>query len=157
MLTQWAVKHGIPATALDDLKRLVGIDEAEVVLPSIVKTEADVMALARIEASRAGARLFRNNVGAAYTDNGDFIRYGLANDSAKLNVVIKSSDLIGIRPVLITPNFVGHTIGQFIARECKAPGWTFAGTERERAQLRFIELVISLGGDAKFICGGFSK
>src|SRR6185437_4671449 len=99
-----------------------------------LKSEAGILSEIRLEASEHGARLWRNNVGATYTDKGDFIRYGLANDSMQLNQAIKSADLIGIRPVLITQDHVGQIIGQFISREIKKPGWRYTGNNRERAQ-----------------------
>jgi hypothetical protein len=48
---------------------------------------------------------------------------------------------------------VGYTIGQFVSREIKIPGWKFQNTEREQAQLKWAELIISLGGDACFTTG----
>ena len=116
-------------------------------------SEAGILSDIRLEASELGARLWRNNVGATYTPNGQFIRYGLANDSAATNKTIKSADLIGIRPILITPQHVGLTIGQFVSREVKAPNWRYSGNERELAQLRWAELILSLGGDACFTIG----
>jgi len=106
----------------------------------------------RMEASRQGMKLFRNNVGAGTLDNGSFVRWGICNDSASLNAKMKSSDLIGIKPVLITQGMVGHKVGQFIAREVKRPGWKYAGNAREKAQLRFIEWAVSMGADARFTC-----
>lgn len=152
-LEQWAIKWGAPYAALEDLRRDFGcINTDPTPLPK-GNNEAAVQAKVRLEASRAGARLWRNNVGATMDDRGNFIRYGLANDSKQMNEVIKSSDLIGIRPVLITPQHVGHTFGQFIAREVKEPSWNFSGTNRERAQLKFLELIKSMGGDACFATG----
>lgn len=98
-------------------------------------------------------RLWRNNVGGTYTEEGSFLRYGLANDSKQMNDAIKSHDLIGIRPVLIEQHHVGKIIGQFVSREVKAAGWKYRGTKREEAQLRWAELIASLGGDACFANG----
>ena len=111
-----------------------------------VDSEANAQATIRLEASKKGLRLWRNNVGASIDDRGNFIRFGLANDSKRMNEVIKSSDLIGIRPL----NVGGRIIGQFVAREVKPPGWQYSGTKREIAQLAFLELVASFGGDATF-------
>lgn len=116
-------------------------------------TESDIQALVRKEASDLGGRLWRNNVGHCTDSRGNHIRYGLCNDSAQLNAVCKSSDLIGIRPVVITPGMVGSTVGVFVAREVKRQGWKYRGTDREKAQLAFLELVLSLGGDAAFCTG----
>ncbi len=116
-------------------------------------SEAALQNLVKLEASNKGCRLWRNNVGAAYMKDGSFIRYGLANDSATLNREIKSADLIGIRPVLITPDMVGTILGQFLSREIKASGWKYTGTDREKAQLAWAELILSLGGDAAFAVG----
>lgn len=114
--------------------------------------EADAQALVRLAASRAGVPLWRNNVGAA-TVNGAFLRWGLANETPGMNAVIKSGDLIGIRPVLICPAHVGMVIGQFVSREVKPPGWIYRGIGRERAQQKWADLVTGLGGDAAFTTG----
>ena len=115
--------------------------------------EATVQNLVRLEASRKGCRLWRNNVGATYTRDGAFLRYGLANESSAVNKELKSADLIGIRPIVITKEMVGMTIGQFVSREIKASNWRYTGNERERAQLQWAELILSLGGDATFAVG----
>jgi len=81
------------------------------------------------------------------------VRFGLGNESSALNARFKSSDLIGWRPVLITPDMVGKIIAQFMARECKYEGWTYHGSEREKAQKAFIDLVVAEGGDACFATG----
>lgn len=81
------------------------------------------------------------------------VRYGLANDSKQANDALKSGDLIGIRRVIISPDMVGHTIGQFVSRECKAPGWKFTGSGREAAQSAWAILVRNYGGDAAFTTG----
>lgn len=116
-------------------------------------TESDIQTRIRLEASRKGIKLWRNNVGVLMDRNGRPVRYGLANDSAQLNAVIKSSDLIGIKPVVITAEMVGKIMGQFVAREIKASNWIYKDTDREKAQQAFIDLINSLGGDAAF-CNG---
>lgn len=148
-LTQWAVRHGISTEALAELTGIV-IDPQST---PTGQSEAAVQQLVRLEASRLGMRLFRNNVGACKDETGRVIRYGLCNDSAQMNKAVKSSDLIGIRPVIITPDMMGHTIGQFVAREVKRPGWSYRGTDREVAQQAFGQLVLKLGGDFKFCTG----
>lgn len=101
-------------------------------------------------AAKKGWRLWRNNSGAVTTEDGRHIRFGLANTSAQLNKKIKSSDLVGIAPTLITPEHVGQTLGVFVSIEVKREGWQYKGTPREVAQLRWLELVAALGGIAYF-------
>lgn len=146
-LLEWQRKHGITADALADLAAIVGLDA-----PRSTKgtPEARVQDEARLLASKMGWRLFRNNVGVLKDERGVPVRYGICNDSPAMNKRIKSSDLIGIRPVVITPDMVGSTIGQFVAREVKKAGWKYKGTEHEQAQLAFGTLIIGLGGDFKF-------
>lgn len=79
------------------------------------------------------------------------IRYGLGNDSAKLNKSFKSSDLIGIWPVTVTPEMVGQTLGVFFAVEVKAPGWKFRQSDKRAvAQQNFLTWVSRHGGVAMF-------
>lgn len=114
-------------------------------------SEAAVINKVKLEASKKGIRIWRNNVGAVYSaDTKSFIRFGLANESKPMNMHIKSGDLIGIRPVTITMDMVGKTIGQFVSREAKHGNWQYKGTEREIAQQRWIDLINSMGGDAAF-------
>lgn len=117
-------------------------------------SENYVQSLVRLEAGRKGLKLWRNNVGVlTNAETGQPVRYGLANDSKQLNASIKSGDLIGWRPVAITSAMVGTKIAQFVSRECKRPNWSFAGTDREKAQLRWAEVVNADGGDAAFCIG----
>jgi len=151
MLDEWARKWMISPAALEELKLLFGVSEA--ITPTNKLSEGGVQSLVRLEASVKGARLWRNNVGATYTDDGNFLRFGLANDSTDLNKILKSSDLIGIRPRVVTPAMVGVTIGQFLSREIKPHNWKYRGTDREVAQLNWIKLINSFGGDASFATG----
>jgi len=166
-LNLWAQKWGVSLEALDDLRRLMGAVNTDPNPATAGESESEIMVRVRLEASRVGARLARNNVGAipsklkhtcpkchAYIEVPQRpMRFGLFNDSQKMNETIKSSDLIGIRSELITPNMVGHIFGRFVAREVKHGAWRYTGTPREVAQLRFIELINSMGGDASFARG----
>ena len=151
-LHTWATRWNISPAALIDLRNRLIADIPTPTDPAVT-SEAAVQSAVRLEASRSGCLLFRNNVGAGLMDTGSFVRFGLANDSAQLNARLKSADLIGIRPVVITSCMVGRTIGVFLSREVKAAGWKYRGTEREQAQLRWAELIISMGGDAAFAVG----
>lgn len=151
-LNIWAARHGVTPAALAELRGLLTAPAYDPP-PIPGESEAAVLVRVRLEASAGGGVLWRNNVGAVCDPCGGFLRYGLANDSRQLNERLKSSDLIGLRPVVITPQHVGGVIGQFVAREVKAGSWRYAATPRERAQLRFLETVIALGGDACFACG----
>lgn len=154
-LLRWAEAHRITPRALDELCLILASAPHDVpaTLSGAVGTEARVVSELRLEASQLGMRLWRNNSGAFYDEKGNFVRFGLGNDSAQFNAVCKSSDLIGVKPKLITEADVGTIIGQFVAREAKKPGWTFKGTDREKGQLNFINIVNKLGGDAAFATG----
>lgn len=150
-LNEWAIKWGIPYQALEDLRREFGAVDTDPTAQQGL-SEAAVQANIRLEASKKGMRLWRNNVGAydeAYPPSPGS-RWGLCNETKAMNTLVKSADLIGIKPVLIEPHHVGQTLGIFLARECKEQNWRFSGTDRELGQLRFLELVASLGGDAAF-------
>lgn len=151
ILNTWATRHGVSPQALDELRQLLICDE----LPAPTKgvSEAAVQSAVRLEAAQVGARLWRNNVGALVDKRGVPIRYGLCNENAALNKRVKSADLIGIKPVLITQDMVGGTIGQFVSREVKKVGWHWSGNDHERAQLAFLEMVVALGGDGAFVNG----
>lgn len=117
--------------------------------------ESSVQQRIRLDAAYMGINLMRNNVGVLLDDKGRPVRYGLMNDSPELNRAIKSSDLIGIIPVFITPQMIGRVIGVFGAVECKESGWKPPNPhtkeyERYSAQLAFHNLVRKAGGKAGF-------
>lgn len=149
---EWGAKWGINPAAIGDLQASVA-HSAFTPPEQVGESEAAVQTRVRLEASQKGVHLWRNNVGVAMMDDNTPVRYGLANDSKALNQRLKSSDLIGIRPVRITQDMVGTLIGQFVAREVKHAGWTYKGTPRELAQARFLNLILSIGGDARFAAG----
>lgn len=92
----------------------------------------------------------RNNSGAFTDATGRHVRYGLDNTSKKRNEQTKSSDLIGITTIVITPNMVGKIVGIFTAVECKKAEWNGVKDQREVAQQNFINWVVSHGGIAGF-------
>lgn len=109
--------------------------------------EVAVQQQIRLAAAKFNTPLLRNNNGACYDETGRLIRYGLGNDSKKINDVFKSSDLIGIWPVTVTEDMVGRTHGLFFAVECKPTGWKFRESDdRAVAQLNFGKWVRERGG-----------
>lgn len=160
---QWASAHPVAAAALADVLT------ASAQPPEGADGHAEEWAQqqARFAVARKGGLVWRNNVGAtpaevectchrcgfAFTMKQRPVRYGLANDSAQLNKVVKSSDLIGVMPIKITPDMVGQTFGQFIALEVKRPHWHYTGKGREVAQAAFLTLVAEKGGIASFTTG----
>ncbi len=143
-ITAWAQRWNIPAQAIQELTDALTVTSGTTVTGV---SEASIQQQIRLEASRRGARLFRNNNGACRSDDGRQIRYGLGNDSSQVNAVMKSSDLIGITPVTIN----GVQYGIFTSYEVKRPGWRYGGSDREIAQNNWLMLVTSLGGIARFV------
>lgn len=152
--TEWAARWPNAAAELQDL---LNAPSPQGPVPAL--SEAATQQTVRFKVAKAGARAWRNNVGATPSKCKDCgapqqpIRYGLANDSEKLNRKIKSSDLILAIPRTITPHMVGQVIAQFGAVECKRAGWHYTGTGQEPGQAAWLALVASLGGVAQFSTG----
>lgn len=144
-LSEWAHRHNINPEAIADLRLVLdsGLPHQRSAPGS---SEASAQQAIRLEAPRHGVRLWRNNVGACVDERGNQVRYGLANESRAMNRAMKSHDLIGITPVTIA----GQTVGVFTSIECKRPGWKYSGNAHESAQHSWGQLVIGLGGIAKF-------
>lgn len=163
---EWAIKH--PGAAADLLYMMA--DAAP--LPSDVKQDSredGAQQRARMMAGERGWVLWRNNVGAtpheqhvtcprcrfAFVEKLRPLRYGLCNDSDRINQKFKSSDLIGIKPVRIEQHHVGTVIGQFIAVEVKAPGVPITLKDaQQQGQAAFGALVERFGGSFEFSHGG---
>lgn len=142
-LHDWAQRHRLTTLAYAELLRMFNLwPEVPTVGVSAPQSEAEVSVLIRLECSRRGWRVWRNNVGAGTMDDGSHVRFGLANDSKRVNEALKSSDLIG-----------WTDRGQFVSLECKAPGWRYTGTPREQAQLAWLQLVVASGGIGRFVTG----
>jgi len=119
----------------------------------MIQSEAAVAAQIRILAGQRGIALFRNNSGAMTDQTGRLIRFGLGNESPSLNARWKSSDLIGLLPVVVQPSHVGKTLGVFLAVETKKPGWRLTpGDKRGQAQAAFLQSVRGFGGVGGFCC-----
>ena len=147
---QWAARWGIPVEAVNELRALM-IPDDNYTDSGSATSETALQQQIRIVSSQQGKRLWRNNRGAVTTDDGRHIRYGLCNDSVAMNKVIKSHDLIGITPIIIQPEHIGQLVGVFTSLEVKKPSWKYKGTKHELAQAAWGNLVISMGGIAKFI------
>lgn len=138
-INAWAIRWGIPIQALVELTQALA---PNVTIDSNETNETAVQNKLRLLAPKINCHLWRNNNGAAIDEKGRHIRYGLANDSKRINKKFKSSDLIGITPVSIN----GQIVGVFTAIEVKKPGFTHPQTEREIAQSNYLECVNTAGG-----------
>ena len=97
-------------------------------------SEHEIQQRIRLACGRGAGRLWRNNTGALVDQQGRFVRFGLCKGS---------SDLIGLRSLEITPEWVGQRIAQFIALEIKAAHGVVSPEQRA-----FLRLVQELGGVA---------
>ena len=95
-------------------------------------SEQELQQRIRLQLGSSPVRLWRNNVGALRDERGRLVTYGLCKGS---------SDLIGLRQVLIDQEHLGQTLAVFSAIEVKAP----KGRLREE-QRSFLELVERFGG-----------
>ena len=138
-LYEWHDRWSIPELARLELQGILESPTVVVEKPAKPGTEAEVQRDLRLAAPHLRCLLFRNNVGVLRDARGVPVRYGLANDSKRVNTRIKSSDLVGVAPD-----------GRFLAVETKAPGWIYSGSGREEAQLRFLNLVRARGGIGTF-------
>ncbi len=154
ILHTWANDWKVTPYAVLDLLQRLGVGFELPAIPELEGwSEAAVQNRVRMDSARAGTLLWRNNVGAYKDDAGNFVRYGICNDTKQLNETVKSSDLIGIKKRMIVQADVGTFVGQFAAREVKEYGWKYTGTAHEVAQLKFGQIVIANGGDFKFTTG----
>lgn len=155
-LLEWLLKWNIPPLALKELcETCLHLGPPEDDTPEGL--EAPVQRDLRLEAARAGKYLFRNNKGAGRMESGNFVRYGLANDSKKLSDTVKSADLIGLETIFVTMEMVleavahglpGYKVGRFLSVEAKKPSWKFSGSLEDMAQLKWATFVNDTGGRA---------
>lgn len=150
-LRAWATRHQVSPAALAELSGLLGAVATSAATEN--RSEGYVQSAVRLAAPAAGMRLWRNNVGAITDDRGVPVRFGLANDTKRLNEHLKSSDLVGWRRLPITPEMVGSIVAQFVSLECKHEGWTYGGDAHEAAQYKWLSLAAADGAYAKFVTG----
>lgn len=120
--------------------------------------EKTLLSNIQVIASRMGARLFRNNVGTAWSGRvtrinkpttvklgaGDVVIRGAR--AIKFGLCVGSSDLIGWTPVTIQDDMVGKTIAVFTAVECKT-----GMVKTTKEQLDFVQTVNRAGGKAGIV------
>ena len=98
-----------------------------------------------LAASDAGLTLWRNNVGQGWTGKAQRLADGsvLIRDPRPLHAGLckGSSDLIGLKPIVVTEEMVGHTIAQFSAVEVKSKRGRVTADQQ-----RFLDFVNSVGG-----------
>ena len=97
-------------------------------------SEQQIQQEIRLQCGKGPVRLWRNNTGRLMDRYGRPVTFGLCPGS---------SDLIGLRQVVIGPEHLGQTLAVFAAVEVKAPGGR-ASPE----QLAFIAAINNLGGIA---------
>jgi hypothetical protein len=105
-------------------------------------SEHEIQQRIRLACGRGPVRLWRNNTGALVDQQGRFVRFGLCKGS---------SDLIGLRSVVVTPEMVGQRLAQFVALEIKAPQGVVSPEQQA-----FLRLVQELGGVAA-VCRSIQK
>lgn len=125
--------------------------------------ETNISQNCKVEASKRGARVFRNNRGLFLTIDAIVVieraikSFGLKGvidvlKSGRLRKVRAgleapgASDLIGWQTVTITPEMVGKNVALFVAAEVKQPG-KYASAE----QKNFIQNVKQAGGIAGIV------
>jgi hypothetical protein len=105
--------------------------------------ETDLGRKIQVEASKAGARLFRNNVGEAWVGLAQVVERGKRVFLEEGDIVIRhksrvvyglcvgSGDHIGWKTITITPEMVGKKIAQFVSCEEKKKG---GHTDKDRLE-----------------------
>lgn len=116
------------------------------------QSEFEISQKIQLNGPRHKCFLLRNNSGAFKDYTGRMVRFGLGNVSANHSDIMKSSDLIGITEVIVTPDMVGKKLGVFTAIEVKREDWKQSeNNKREIAQQNFINWVKLKGGLATFM------
>lgn len=107
--------------------------------------EVSIQRRIMLRASQLGWRVWRNNVGLAWSGK-PCTACKQRMRPIKFGLCTGSSDLVGIKPVTVTQEMVGTTVGLFAAIEVKTP----KGIATELQQL-FLSMVNKFGGWARIL------
>lgn len=109
---------------------------------------SDIQADILLDLGRGDSRLFRNHVAKGWT--GEFVRteggFTILRNARRgtFGLCVGSSDTIGLKRVLITPEMIGRSLGVFTAIEVK-------DKDRPREeQIKFVRMIQAFGGFAGF-------
>lgn len=97
-------------------------------------SEQQIQQEIRLQCGKGPVRLWRNNTGRLMDRYGRPVTFGLCPGS---------SDLIGLRQVVIGPEHLGQTMAVFAAIEVKAPGGRASPEQKQ-----FISAIQGFGGIA---------
>lgn len=156
ILSDWANRHNVGQAAFAELCGLMGFTaETPEVLEG--KAESYVQSAVRLAAPMHGFMLGRNNRGALKDERGVPVRYGWLNDTAALDKVCKTGDLLGHQSGWFRDyqTLEAVKVAVFAMVECKRAGWKGFNPKdkHEAAQMRAIQMVLSAGGIAAFSTG----
>ena len=155
-LYRWS--HCLPPEALQQLSIVKYPQEHIVPVPGSKSEERIASEITLLASREYGGPLWRNNSGAGKFINEKrphepprHVRFGLGNNSSRVNKDWKSADYIGIIPLVVRPEHVGSVHGIFTAIETKRQGWTYDHLDdHSRAQWNHLASVQSFGGYAGF-------
>lgn len=154
-LSDWFNRHDVSEAAQAEYLQLFGF-KPEPTVELHGKNEAYVQSAVRLAAPMQGYLLGRNNRGALPNEAGVPIRFGWLNDTAQLDKVCKTGDLLGHQSAWFRDyeTLEPVRVAVFSMFECKKDGWVFnPNDKREVAQLRAINMVSTAGGIAGFTTG----
>lgn len=120
--------------------------------------ETNIQNKIRNEVSNGDVRVFRNNVGQAWSGKAEHVKYPRKEFVNAGDVILRnarpvkygllngSSDLIGFKKTLITDDMVGKEIAVFVSIEVKTPSGKVS--EDQKDWLEFIEYFGGIAGVA---------
>lgn len=116
-------------------------------------SEADIQAEIMLALGRGDSRIFRNHVAKGFT--GEVFKqdaqYTILKNArrASFGLCVGSSDLIGFRKVVITPEMIGQTLAVFTAIEVKSS--VGRASDEQKAFVRFVQQAGGRAGIARSV------